>query len=375
MGKDKSMLFSETKSILLKYMDHIHGIDPKFIERTSIQEGASIIFGKSFDGFKISFLDLSTHTVTGTFKDSIGCIVAAYCLENGIKRFVCSTSGNTGNSLALYASRNKIRATIFYPKISRYKMDPETGNSPYVRFVEVDGPDSKVKEISKAYAEHSKLPLFPTFNHQIEANKIRAYFLMDYIRSTDNYFDWHVQALSGGYGVFGFYKGLEEINSKQFVYCPRFLGVQQKAVSPFYKYFCGEEEPDGNDKDTMIEPTLYASQLNQTLFDEMNYICSHSQGMISRISSDIYQSYEPKILKLFSNNDLNVGYMRGKNELRLIEKAGLVTTAGVIEQFKSKKIKEDSHPLIVISGGMVPDRNTIFEPQWKVSSLSQIEQL
>lgn len=366
------MIYSEEKSILIKYIDHIQNINPKYIETASIQEGASILSGKSIEGIDISFLDLSTNTKTGTFKDHLACITIAYCLENRIKHFVCCTSGNTGNSLSLYASANKINATIFYPKSSRYKIDPKWANSDYVKFIEVDGPELLVRKIGEKYSELSKLPLLPNYENQIEANKIRAYFLWDYVRSTNNYFDWHVQALSGGYGAFGFYKGLEEINSKKFHYCPRIFGVQQKLASPYYNHLYEKEKPLNNTQDDLIEPTLYKSQLDHHLLDKMKLLCSHTKGVMSQVDFDTYQLYEPKILKLFSSNNLKVGYINSENKKRIIEKSGILATAGIINQIKLKKIQVETSPLVVITGGLVADRDYIFEPQWKISSFADL---
>jgi len=76
----------------------------------------------NYNGVNLFLCDCSSETVTGSFKDIVASYTIAYCLNNGISEFVTQSSGNTANSIAFYANKYKIRVTILYPKVSRYKI-------------------------------------------------------------------------------------------------------------------------------------------------------------------------------------------------------------------------------------------------------------
>lgn len=52
---------------------------------------------------------------TGSFKDRGSSIEITFAKEQGVKRVVCASTGNMGASIAAYAERAKMRATIFVP--------------------------------------------------------------------------------------------------------------------------------------------------------------------------------------------------------------------------------------------------------------------
>ena len=61
-------------SPILRFGKHLSNIPYSFLERTSIQESARIMPFIHHQGVRISLLDLSSDSTTGTFKDWLACV-------------------------------------------------------------------------------------------------------------------------------------------------------------------------------------------------------------------------------------------------------------------------------------------------------------
>src|SRR3989344_7280985 len=85
----------------------------------TMQEGgtpliASTIYGKKL-GFRLWFKYEGVNP-TGSFKDRGTSVEISKAMEFGARSLVCASTGNMGASVAAYASRFDMDATIFVPK-------------------------------------------------------------------------------------------------------------------------------------------------------------------------------------------------------------------------------------------------------------------
>jgi threonine synthase len=303
-------------SVILQYADKINEIAAEQLSRASIAEYANIVGPYHYAERELFFLDLSSKSPTGTFKDWLACVTIAYCLQHGITEFVTQTSGNTGNALVRYAEPHGIKVHVFYPKQSRYKIQPNVANSKYSEFIELDKTELELKEFTAKYAEQKNLAWLPKFEHQIEANKIRAYYLNDWSKKSGISFDWHVQSLSSAYGVFGFYRGLAEIHqSEKLVSYPKLLGVHQAAVAPYYDYLQSELSQSDSLQDSILEPTLFRSRPPENLLQELKEICDSHGGTVTKVDHQCFNQYLKLAQEIFLACDLepklslvNAGY-------------------------------------------------------------------
>lgn len=366
------------KDAIIEYSNYIRGINADTLKNVSIKEGVSILRGADYKNRELYFLDMTTHSTTGTFKDWIACLTVAHCLENKIAEFVTQTSGNTGNALACYASRNKICATIFYPASSRYKISKEFADPDYIKFVELDKPEPIIKQYTAEYSTRLGILWLPDFNLQIEANKLRAYYVQDYVNAHNTKFQWHAQSLSSGYGAMGFYRGLKYIESEQLlgpVEYPSFIGVQQEAVSP---YFDGVHDKPSTKRNGLAlnEPTLFRSTLPQDMVDEMKEICRQTKGFVIRLQDDVYSNYEELAIKFLNDCGITISTVpavEGGNII--VEKSGVIATAGVLSQIDEGRIPEKDRILVAITGGTAYGKRATFKPEWILSSTDSIEVL
>src|SRR5258708_1718358 len=134
------------RDVMQEFARVLKGVSVATIHRVSLGETARIVDGFAYKGRNISFLDLTSSSPTGTFKDWIACVTIAYCLENRVSHLITQTSGNTGNAIAAYATKNSVRATILYPKSSRYKIDADLTVSPCPTFFEIDDRQTVIKD-------------------------------------------------------------------------------------------------------------------------------------------------------------------------------------------------------------------------------------
>jgi threonine synthase len=365
--------FLERESVILRYGEHLNGIEARWLRRATIQEGMEVIYGYEYKDVVLGILDLSTYAATGTFKSSVACVTVAECLQRNVRRFITQSSGNTANALALYASVAEIPALILYPAASRYKIDPKLGESPFVRLVEFMGSEEELKLLIQEYSEVSGVPWLPTMEMQVKSNKLRAYFLADCEAKHNVHFAWHVQALSSGWGVFGFYDGTEEIHSKGESLQPRFFGVQQEAVCPFYNYLTSEKPPERIPQ--IIEPTLFRSQPTPTMLEKMKDIVERSNGRIVRLSNQSYEHYKDLAVQTISEFGVRLGKVRMGDQSVLKEKAGVIAMAAVLQEIDAGLIPEGDNVLICLTGGSGADRATLYDPKQTISPHDGVEAL
>lgn len=364
----RRVLFETGTSVVLTYAEHVNGVQRRFLEQASIREPAAVLDAGEVRSVRVGLLDMTTDSATGTFKDWLACVTVAHCLEHGIERFVTQTSGNTGNALLKYAIRQGIHVIAFYPAASRYKIDGELARSPLAALIEVHRPEPEIKRLTAEFSCLFGIPWLPLFLHQIEANKLRAYFLADCARNCGIRYDWHVQALSSGYGIFGLYQGLDELATARGLSVagyPRLLGVQQEAVCPFADYVGGSKwrgTTGAGASPPVIEPTLFRTTLPNDLLDGMAGICRRHGGTVEKLRNERYRRHHDEALSLLRSHGIAVGESESRMGERIMEQAGIVATAGFLEHLARGAFAPANSVLIALTGGVTPPRSPAFAP-------------
>lgn len=89
---------------------------------------------------------MTTNNPSNTFKDTLGCVTFAHCVQNGIKMFCAQSSGNTAMSFIKYAAHTGVKMILFYPLKNQYKIDPkDVGDN--VTLIEIDATEPELKKI------------------------------------------------------------------------------------------------------------------------------------------------------------------------------------------------------------------------------------
>lgn len=68
---------------------------------------------------------------------------------------------------------------LFYPLKNSYKINQKkvTKN---VTLIEVDAPETKLKEILARFSKLTGIPIMPNLDIQFKGNSLRSYYLQDY---------------------------------------------------------------------------------------------------------------------------------------------------------------------------------------------------
>lgn len=334
-------------SVVARYRHALTGIEPSAILAASLGEHAALLGPYTHRGVEISLLDLSSKNPTGTFKDWLGCVTIAFCLERGITEFVTQSSGNTANALARYAEPHGIKVHIFYPRRSAYKILPQVAESSRSIFHELDCPEPEVKTAAAEFAVDHGLPMLPDLKLQIEANKLRAYLLDDPAFIGKAHFDYHVQALSSAYGVIGYYHGLAELNARgRAPRIPRLLGVQQSAVAPYFTALYNEPPLLA---ESLIEPTLFRSSPTPDLISTVRSIVTASNGRVTRVRPSRYRAHLDAVLEMLGV--LSFEPRISPITLDYTEKAPLLALIGLFEEIERGAIQPGESALAVMTGG------------------------
>ncbi|MER7847334.1 pyridoxal-phosphate dependent enzyme [Kitasatospora sp. NPDC096077] len=357
--------------VVRRYAAHLPA-DPALLRRAALREGGRIVQLPPQREVLIDVLDLSTTNTTGTFKAWLVCLAVAQCLRREQPLVLAQSSGNTANALAAYAVHTGLRAVLLHPPASRRRIAPDLADSGAVRFVEVDAPEQRIKAVLAECTAALHLPAAPTPADQDEANKLRAFLLRDAGRELGRRWDWHVQALSSGYGPIGYYQGLRELRREPggAVALPRFLGVQQEAVAPFVHALGLDDDraaraPEDHGRapePELLEPTLFRRSLTEELVARMRRLCAESRGTVRALANSRYLQLEPRAVTLL--RDAGVPVAPGADGVPH-ERAGLYALAGALDAIEQGLIRPGERVLAVYTGGAAPAPPRPYHPHFR----------
>lgn len=167
---------------------------------------------------------------TGSFKDLAGCLVSSALKEAEVKNYVVASTGNIGAAFACYLRKARINLYVFIPNnSSRYK-EAEIAAVGQTVF-RVNGDYHTTKVLAKEFAKKNGFTLAQSGldPYRVEAKKTMSY---DWIKN-DIVPSVYIQALSGGTGPFGVYKGCQELIVNDLLQKPpRFILCQSDQCAP-----------------------------------------------------------------------------------------------------------------------------------------------
>ena len=363
----------QVEDVLSRFSPYLLSTSPDALSTVADREAAALVQASGLEGLDAWLLDLSSESPTGTFKDWVAALTVAHCLSNGIERFVSQSSGNTANALAYYAERAGIQCLVLYPARSRYKIHEASRARHGVTLVEIDAPEPLIKAITTQLAERAEAPWLPDLALQIEGNRLRAFVLHEAMGLSTDYFAWHVQALSSGYGILGYYDVAMDLAGRNRLGCSRLLGVQQEAVSPYVDaHYCIDPAPTGT---ALAEPTLFRSQPPPSLIDRISRIVDESGGMLLRLSnSALAERLEQAVgvLDLAGLAPQRVELPDGSSVFR--EMAPVIAVAGVLEALAAGDVGVSERLLVTVTGGSRPIPGGISPPGVRLTGVESAEE-
>ncbi|WP_187647905.1 threonine synthase [Nitrosophilus labii] len=230
---------------------------------------------------------------TGTFKDLAGTMVSSVLKENNIKNYVVASTGNIAAVFSRYLAINDINLYAFLPKDSSSMQEAEIRSNGGVVY-KVDGDYHKAKILAKKFAKKHNFLLAATGIDptRIEAKKIMIYEILRQLKREP---DVYIQALSGGTGPIGVYKGSKELMSNNLLSkLPKLILIQSNKCAPMADAYQNAkkndfkgnwflEYPIYNNPDTKI--TTIATG-NPTLYPYVAKIVKDSEGDIIGVDEE-----------------------------------------------------------------------------------------
>ncbi len=181
------------------------------------------------------YLKDDTQLPTGTTKDRMAAVALAFLFECGVQSF-CTSS--TGNSSTAYA-----HALSGFPDFRMYLFTAENfqnrvqyrDNPHIVHYLLRDATFAEAFEASGAFAKLNRFVSERGFFNLGRREGLKVSWL-EAVDQIDGPIDWYVQAVSSAMGVYGCYKGGQEMHRLgSLPRPPRLLCVQQKSCAPMVR--------------------------------------------------------------------------------------------------------------------------------------------
>jgi threonine synthase len=350
----------------------------KWLEKTSVREGARIFSLLTYKGVKIFILDETSLMHTKTLKSIDGCISIARCKLNGYEKVVFESGGNTGTALTQYGVRAGLETFLFIPEENLSLLNSRIFKSKKTHLFSVEKP-GMVKEAAHLLGKLNGLKHIPETDWRYEASMFRGFFILEHILEKEK-FDWLIQTISAAFGPIGIYRVLKNF-LKELKDAPRFLGVQQEANSPMVRAW--------KTKRTTIEPAEIDSMkklLTRVMYDAkpqtygtykgLNNILVSTGGDLSTVNHQEFteflgQDFDKKsILNLLKDHGIEIMLNNGE----VVEKTGLIALAGTLKEINRGKIAKGSKVLCCLTSG-VSEADGKAKPELRISKLDEISGL
>ena len=179
---------------------------------------------------------------TGSFKDRQASVTIAALKEAGITEMVAASTGNVAISYSAYASRAGMKLWAFVTSlVPAMKMREIALYGSQV--IKITGSYDQCKQVAQEFARQRGLyqDLGARMITSIEAMKTIAFEITEQITAVQGPGqntlwrtpDWYVQAISGGMGPLGVYKGFRELKQMGLVdRIPAFAPIQAEGCAP-----------------------------------------------------------------------------------------------------------------------------------------------
>ncbi|HKW66421.1 MAG TPA: pyridoxal-phosphate dependent enzyme [Terriglobales bacterium] len=348
------------RSIVLRYKDHFSfGSTPdedaqfkRWLEKTSIREGARIFPLFSHRGVDVHVLDETSAMHTGTLKSTDGCITIAKCKSRGHERIVFESGANTGTALTEYGVNAGLETFFFLPEENVLLLRQKTFASPMAHLISVDHP-GRVKRAARLFARLNNIRHVPETGWRYEASRFRGCFVLEHVL-THGAFDWVTQSISAAFGPIGIYSVLARWQ-KQAGKLPRFLGVQQKANCPMYRAWKANSRevtpmPVHSTGNLLTKSMYDFAPHTYGTFQDLMELLDDTQGELTTVTHNEFfdfldRSFEGStIAEVLGANGINVGN-------KIVETTGLMCLAGTFKEIERGTIPRGARILCCLTSG------------------------
>ena len=296
---------------------------------------------------------------TSSFKDRQASVTIAALKEAGITEMVAASTGNVAISYSAYASRAGMKLWAFVTSlVPAMKMREIALYGSQV--IKITGSYDQCKQVASEFARQRNLyqDMGARTITSIEAMKTIAFEIAEQltaIQGTETATpwrtpDWYVQAISGGMGPLGVYKGFREMKYMGWVdRIPAFAPIQAEGCAPMvdsWKKGLEKAEPVTNPK-TRIE-TLATGDPGRAYEFLREYVNSTNGAFESVSDEDAFRAM----------------HVLAKMEGISAEPAAAVAFAGLFKLIRAGVIKPSDTVVVNCTGHTMPAEPSILGDNW-----------
>ncbi len=296
---------------------------------------------------------------TSSFKDRQAAVTIAALKEAGITELVAASTGNVAISYSAYAARAGIKLWAFVTSlVPSVKMREIALYGSQV--IKITGSYDQCKQVASEFAHQRNLyqDMGARTITSIEAMKTIAFEISEQLTAihgpTENTPwrtpDWYVQAVSGGMGPLGVYKGFREMQQMGWVnHMPSFASIQAEGCAPMvdsWKKGLGKAEPVLSPK-TRIE-TLATGDPGRS-YELLRQYTKNTNGVFESVSDE---------------DAFRAMHVLAKMEGVSAEPAAAVAFAGLFKLIRAGIIKASDTVVVNCTGHTMPAESSILGDNW-----------
>ena len=296
---------------------------------------------------------------TASFKDRQASVTIAALKEAGITEMVAASTGNVAISYSAYASRAGVKLWAFVTSlVPAMKMREIALYGSQV--IKITGSYDQCKQVASEFARQRHLyqDMGARTITSIEAMKTIAFEIAEQLTAINGPDtnapwrtpDWYVQAISGGMGPIGVYKGFREMQNMGWVdRIPAFAPIQAEGCAPMvdsWKKGLEKAEPVTSPK-TRIE-TLATGDPGRSYQLLRDYVNS-TNGVFESVSDE---------------DAFRAMHVLAKMEGISAEPAAAVAFAGLFKLIRAGVIKPSDTVVVNCTGHTMPAEPGILGDNW-----------
>lgn len=296
---------------------------------------------------------------TSSFKDRQAAVTIAALKEAGITEMVAASTGNVAISYSAYASRAGMKLWAFVTSlVPAVKMREIALYGSQV--IKITGSYDQCKQVASEFARQRRLyqDLGARTITSIEAMKTIAFEISEQLTAihgpeADSPWrapDWYVQAISGGMGPLGVYKGFREMKQMGWINrIPAFAPIQAEGCAPMvnsWKKGLEIAEPVKSPK-TRIE-TLATGDPGRS-YEFLRKYVKHTNGAFESVSDE---------------DAFRAMHVLAKMEGISAEPAAAVAFAGLFKLIRAGIIKPSDTVVVNCTGHTMPAEPGILGDNW-----------
>jgi threonine synthase len=303
-------------------------------------------------GHKNIYIKDERQGPTASFKDRQASLAISVLKESDVRELVVASTGNVAISYSAYCSRSGIKLWAFLDSnVPHEKMREVTLYGTEV--IKVSDNYDTTKQVAAQFAEHRNLFLDKGIKSIAarEAMKTIAFEIAEQLGKEQGVKwaapDWYVQAVSGGMGPIGAWRGFKELYDMGFITkIPKLAIIQTQGCAPMVNSFY---------------KGLETSEIVHNPASIINVLSTGNPGPAYPYLRNLVLTYGGDFVKVDDPASFRALRVMAQLEGLSMEPAAAVACAGLIKMVQEQIIKPDEIVVVNASGHAFPIEKQILE--------------